>query len=169
MSAEAYGTDWMMSTITQAMRSGPAFCGVLLRDTAHADSNRPAIMSVSSRAAASACHRPAVVPPLGVRKNGSLLVSSPLIEASPMVAAAPSPAAAAAIVWRRFAPTRTRYRCVSLASLKVNSDSGSTEYSTRGGSIEWGAHTMAADQGSAARLKSTLTPSAIHGSQPAMK
>ena len=87
----------------------------------------------------------------------------------PMVCVSASPAIAAAIVWRRLAPTRTRYRCTSFASLKVKSDSGSTEYMTSGGSIECGAHTIAADQASAARLNSMLQPSAIHGSQPAMK
>ncbi len=86
-----------------------------------------------------------------------------------MVCVSASPAIAAASVWRTLAPTRTRYRCTSLASLKVNSDSGSTEYITSGGSTCRGAHTMATDQPSAARLNSRLQPSATHGSQPAMK
>src|SRR5579864_7698226 len=167
-SEEAYGTDCTSSTTIHARWSGPAFCGSAVYDTAQAETMRPAIMRVSSRAAASACSRPEVSRRLGVRKNGSLRVTSPFTTAVPMVWVSASPATAAA-PWRKLAPTRTRYRWNSLAILNVNSDSGSTEYMTSGASTRPGAHTMAADQPSAARLNSRLTPSATHGSQPATK
>ena len=51
----------------------------------------------------------------------------------------------------------------------MNSDSGSTENTISGGSIFCGARIIAIDQPMAAMLNSRLKPSAIQGSQPAMK
>ncbi len=87
----------------------------------------------------------------------------------PIVCVSPRPATAAATVCRKLAPTRTLYRCTSLASLNENSDSGSTEYTTSGGSMRCGESTIAADQASAATLNNMLQPSATHGAQPATK
>ena len=50
-----------------------------------------------------------------------------------------------------------------------NSATGSRENSSIGGSIVFGAQTMASDQPIAARLNSRLKPSANHGNQPAIK
>jgi hypothetical protein len=59
---------------------------------------RPAIISVSSRAAARACTTPEALTCLGVRKNGSLRVTRPFTAALPMVCVSASPATAAALL-----------------------------------------------------------------------
>lgn len=131
--------------------------------------HRASISSDSSRAADNADRKRCGAVCLGVRKNGSLRVISPLITARPMVCARASPEMAAAKVCRKFMPTRCVYRWISLTSLKVNNDSGSTENSMSGGSTFCGARIIAIDQPIAAMLNSRLKPSASHGSQPATK
>src|SRR5690348_11103254 len=70
MSEEAYGTDWIRSTTIQAKRSGPRVCQVVEWETPQAESHRPSIMRISSRAAPRACNTCCEAAFLGVRKNG---------------------------------------------------------------------------------------------------
>ena len=79
------------------------------------------------------------------------------------------PASPAAMLWRRLACTRERYRKNILATLNRNRVSGRTAKMTCGGATSSGISTIAADQAIAARLKARLKPSASHGNQPAMK
>src|SRR5262249_42616484 len=147
---EAYGTDWINSTTIQARRSGPRVSNVVECETPQAESHKPSIITISLRAAPSAWVTRAESAFFGVRKKGSPRVNSPFSTARPMVCVNANPAIAAAAVCRKLAPTLTRYRCTSFASLKVNSESGSTEYVSSGGSIWRGKDTIAADQASAA-------------------
>lgn len=140
-----------------------------IRATPQVASSSATSISVSSRAAPMARARPWRLAFFGVRKNGSLRVVRPFSTAKPMVCESDSPASAAAKVWRRFAPTALRYRWTSLTSLNANSDNGSTENIINGASYFSGEAIIRIDQVIAAKLNSRLKPSAIQGSQPAMK
>jgi hypothetical protein len=157
----------MISTRIHERRSSElTFCRSKINPAA---THTAPISAASPRAAASALNSACFGIILGVRRHGRLPEKTPLRMASPTVWDSDNPASYAEKACASIARTCVLQRWNTLAVLKMKTERGRSEKTINGGSTDFGAITMAADQPRAARLNSRMNPSVTHGSQPAMK